>query len=63
MHFRYIKYWQLTFASIWVGIVWGTLYAITNSWVIVSLAHFTHNFTLSYVKKKNNKKTNNLVEL
>lgn len=51
MHFRYIKYWQLILVSIWVGIVWGTLYGITGSWIIVSLAHFAHNFTLSSIEK------------
>lgn len=35
MHFRYIKYWQLTTASVWVGVVWGVLYGITGSWTIV----------------------------
>lgn len=54
MHFRYIKYWQLTLVSIWVGIVWGTVYGITGSWIIVSLAHFAHNFTLSFIEKKKN---------
>ena len=54
MHFRYIKYWKLTIVSVWVGIVWGTLYAITGSWIIVSLAHFAHNFTLSYLEKQSN---------
>lgn len=51
MHFRYIKYWQLTVTSIWVGVVWGTLYGITGSWIIVSLSHFAHNFILSYIEK------------
>lgn len=62
MHFRYIKYWQLTLASIWVGVVWGILYGITGSWLIVSLSHFAHNFTLSYIEKskKFNSKLNTI---
>lgn len=51
MHFRYVKYFQLTVTSIWVGVVWGTLYGITGSWIIVSLSHFAHNFILSYIEK------------
>lgn len=54
MHFRYIKYWQLTLVSIWVGVVWGTLYGITGSWIIVSMAHFAHNFILSSIEKRKN---------
>ena len=63
MHFRYIKYWQLTTASVWVGVVWGTLYGITGSWTIVSLAHFAHNFILSYIEKskKFNSKINTIL--
>ena len=52
MHFRYIKYWELTLVIIWVGIIWGVLYVITGSWIMVSLAHFTNNFTISYFEKK-----------
>ena len=54
MHIRYIKYWQLFLSSIWVSIVWGILYALTNSWVVVSLAHFAHNFILTSLHKSKN---------
>lgn len=49
MHIRYLKYWQLVLSSIWVSVIWGMLYALTGSWIMVSLTHFAHNFILSYL--------------
>lgn len=49
MHIRYVKHWQLVISSIWVSVVWGALYALTGSWIMVSLTHFAHNFILSYL--------------
>lgn len=51
MHFRYLKYWQLTLETVWVSIVWGTVYGLTNNLILISLAHFAHNFILSSLEK------------
>jgi len=51
MHIRYVKYWYMMLASAWVSIVWGVVFAATNSWTLVVFAHFTHNITLSFIEK------------
>lgn len=51
-HFRYLKYWQMVIGTISAGIIWGTVYALSGSWILVSLAHFLNNFILSSIESK-----------
>lgn len=50
-HPRFIRYWQMCLSIIWIGIVYGVVYAATGSWLLVSISHFLHNFLLGVAGK------------